>query len=402
MLSYQNETTVRLAAALRWSLTSLHMLPPARDVIPGVSLANAWALITVAYSGVEQSLKYLISQERQETVREWRCSDDGRELGHSHALIKLFDELDPEAKRVVTDYYKRFQSLHSYIPKPSLRGFLEEVSRGNKGYVLWRYSLVDEGPKGIPKNSPDAMVALWRGLVELIEVRNGRARPVIMPDESLWNLLRSYVPALHHRIEQADHPINACAEMLWEQYRGIYLSEKVKDDLDEWVRKIDECADNDLKLFVSRARGLSEKGGGIRWNTDRSRFEDAPWTLPLIEVGDKPQDAEDIVALDQARARQAILRIVHSSGFSVKERMLNTSQGEKTLRMGGEAKWQCTLEAKKVVSPTESCEIGIWESVGDPKAHLTSSSDCEMSVTSINWQVIEWLTSESESESVSR
>ena len=395
-LSYQDETALRLRGAVKWSRESLNILPPARDVHEGTSLANAWALITVSYSGVEQSLKFLIAQENHKTVGEWSCSDEGRELGKSHSLMKLFDELDPEAKRVVTEYYERFQSLHSYIQRRSLRGFMEEVSRGDKGYVLWRYSLVDEGPKGIPKNSPHAMIALWRGLVDLIEFRNRWARLVIMPDENLWDMLRSYIPALHRRMEEADHPLNACAEMLWEQYRGIAPSEDVKSDLDEWVRQIGQRADGDLQQFVWRARGLSERGGGIQWNKARNRFENVPWTLPLEEVDEKPHDAKAIEISKQGGARQAILRSVHSSGFSVRERMLNRSRGQKELRRGGEAKWQCTLQAEKSVSPAETCEIGIWESVLDPQLHVTVGSKCEMSMANIDWQVIEWLTSRSE------
>ena len=359
-------------------------------------MANAWALITVAYSGVEQSLKYLISQKEHKTVREWRSSEEGAKLGSSHGLIKLFDAIDSEAKHVVTEYYERFQSLHSYIPKPSLRGFIEEVSRGEKGYMLWRYSLVDEDPKGLPRNSPDGMMALWRGLVELISYRDGQAGPVMMPDADLRNMLRSYVPLLHSRMAQADHPLNACAEMLWEQFRGVSPSEEAASALDEWVQEIDNCPDGNLRHLVSRAIGLSESGAGIRWNKSRNRFEDIPWTLPLIEVDDKPQDAEPIEVSNGLVARKAILRAVHSSGFSVKERMLNRSKGENEMQQGREAKWQCTLRARKSMSSTEACEIEIWESVRDWRVHVTLSSDCERSMAGSKWQVFEWLTSKSE------
>ena len=397
-LDYQSETAARLRAAVKWSQKTLAVLPPARDLHRGTSLANAWALITVAYSGVEQSLKFLISQQKHKTVREWRCSEEGEKLGSSHGLIKLFDALDPNAVHVVTEYYERFQSLHRYITKRSLRGFLEEVSRGEKGYILWRYSLVDEDPKGLPMNSPHGMMALWCGLVELIEHRQGRARPVVMPDENLWDMLRSYDPCLRNRMEQADHPLNACAEMLWEQFRGIAQSEEVAQSLTQWVQQIADRADGNLLHLVLRARGLTETGAGIRWNKARNRFEDVPWTLPLIEVDDKPQDAESIDVSDQLGARQAVLRIVHSSGFSVKERMLNRSKGEKAIRRGREAKWQCTLQAEKAtMSSAETVEVRIWENILDPTMHVTLSGESEMSMARINWEVIEWLTSKDES-----
>ena len=166
-LEYQHETAARLRAAARWSQQTLSVVPPQADLHEGTSLANAWAIITVSYSGIEQSMKFLISQQNHSTVRDWRSSEEGKELGRSHGLRRIFDALDTEAKLAISEYYERFQSLHSYVSKRTVPTFLDEVSRGENGYGLWRYVLVEDDPGGPPLNSPDAMMAIWRGLVEI-------------------------------------------------------------------------------------------------------------------------------------------------------------------------------------------------------------------------------------------
>ena len=392
-LDYQRETLARLRAAMKWSDRTLSVVPPERDLHQGTSLANAWAIITTAYSGVEQSIKYLISQRSHNTVHEWRCGEDGKRLGNSHALIKLFNSLDAEAQHFATEYYERFQSLHSYITKSTLRGFLEEISRGERGYGLWRYVLVEDSPRGLPRNSPDAMLAIWSALVRIIEHRQGRGRPVVMPDEDLWDMLKSYDPLLRNRMEQADHPLNACAQMIWENYRGIAQSQETEKALSEWIGRVRERRDRNLEHLMQRARGTTDGGSGVLWNRTRNRFEDIPWTLPMIESDEKPSESRSIDTDTKDGLRHAILLALHRSDFSVAERMLDQHRARSSVRRGRKPKWQCTLHAEKSSGSGETVVLRIWESILDHSMHISTRGDYEGSIEPRCWEVVKLLSS---------
>ena len=392
-LEYQHETAARLRAAARWSQQTLSVVPPQTDLHEGTSLANAWAIITVSYSGVEQSMKFLISQQNHSTVRDWRSSEEGKELGRSHGLRRLFDALDTEAKQVISEYYERFQSLHSYVTKRTVPTFLDEVSRGENGYGLWRYLLVEDDPSGPPLNSPDAMMAIWRGLVEIIEHRQERQRPVVMPDEDLWDMLKSDNPSLRNRMEQGDHRLNVCARMIWEEYRGIPQSEGVTTALRKWINDLNGRRDRNLVYLLQRARGLTGGGVGIRWDRARKRFEDVPWTLEVIEDDQKPDNSRSMDTDTRAGLRHAILRALYRSRFSVLERMLGERRGREEMRRGSDPKWQCTLHATKFVAHRECATLEVWENIGNPGLHAVMSKNFETSVDHRDWKIVKLLTS---------
>ena len=52
-----------------------------RDLDPGTELAAHWPAITLAYSGLEQSFKYLAAIEQQKPIREMRRRYDNQ--GHN-------------------------------------------------------------------------------------------------------------------------------------------------------------------------------------------------------------------------------------------------------------------------------------------------------------------------------
>lgn len=136
MRQYHLEAAARLRAALRYCQHMLCAIPPKHDLHEGTELANAWALVTVSYSGIEQSLKLLLAQRDRLTVSEWRCSATGKRFRDSHGLRKLFDAIDEQARTTAAEYFKRFQSLHNYINSSSLEEYLAEASIGGRGYGL--------------------------------------------------------------------------------------------------------------------------------------------------------------------------------------------------------------------------------------------------------------------------
>ena len=236
-------------------------------------------------------------------------------------------------------------------PAPALRDFLEEVSRGNSGYSLWRYVLVEDAPDGVPRNSPYPMMAVWRSLLELIEYRQN-GRQMVMPNEDLWNMLRSYDPDVRKRMEEADHPLNACSQMILENYRGI-AQPKVK----EWLKDVRDryAGDSNLDYLVMRANGTAGNGCGIRWNIGNSRFEASPWTLPLVEAEEKPEDLRLMETDAKDGLRHGIVRALYRSGFSVSERMLDEYRGMSLIKGGREPRWQCTLQGKKALEVWRCC-----------------------------------------------
>ena len=187
-LDYENEAIARLLAALTWSQKALEEVPPDPDLHSGTALANAWALITIAYSGIEQSLKYMLARRSALPVDDWILTPAGKKH-KKHHLLKLFDDLDACDQYALNEYYARFQSLHNYIEEPTLRSFLCKVSDQGKGYERWRYALVNAtAPNDLPRNSADAMLAIWSASVYLIQHRQN-ATGFMMPDAELWEML---------------------------------------------------------------------------------------------------------------------------------------------------------------------------------------------------------------------
>ena len=99
--------------------------PLTRELHPGTDIARNWTVITAAYSGLEQTLKYLIAEERDLTIAELinysapkrtgniEC-ETGKYPYRTHNLGRLYSELEESTRNIVQDFYGRFQSLHSY------------------------------------------------------------------------------------------------------------------------------------------------------------------------------------------------------------------------------------------------------------------------------------------------
>ena len=383
---YHLEAAARLRTALRYCQNMLSAIPPRHDLHEGTELANAWALVTVSYSGIEQSLKLILAQRDRLTVSEWRRSATAKRLRNSHGLRGLFDAIDEQAQETTAEYYKRFRSLHNYISTPSLEEFLTEASAeasSGGGYGLWRYVLV-EFPSELPSASFDAMLAVWASLLEVIECRNGRRRPFVMPDVRLSRAVLKACPvAFREQMTQYDHPLNALADISWKSYRNIPMTAGIEKDAHTWLSTA-SSNDRDFNFLVIRARGQAFSGIGVRWNKTSSRFETIPWNLPLIERFDKPRRLRTIECNVDAM-RIALLKALHPSGFSVRERLLDIN----SLRGSRSSRWQCTLKAEKDAGSRASIEI--WESAADlgRLLHVKTSKKFEEHVDPKQWQGVE-------------
>lgn len=136
-----------------------------RDMHAGTNIAQIWLFITAGYSGLEQTIKFLIAEENSLTINEVR------RRYRTHNIERLFRELNDSTKNVVRDYYRRFQSLHSYITVESLDEFLTIVSNSDgKGYERWRYTLIEDEEQ-LPRNSAEALIAIWGVCTEIASER---------------------------------------------------------------------------------------------------------------------------------------------------------------------------------------------------------------------------------------
>ena len=173
--------------------------PPVHELSPSYALSNIWPALTMSYSGIEQTRKFLLARARGLSVAELialprSASREPHGSFRSHDLSWLFGQLDPPVRAALEADFRTFLSLYSFIPHDGLDDFLLDISghRGD-GYQRWRYILVefDASP---PRNSPDAMLANWRCLLlELSRQSEWSAPSLPFPhhvEQDLLHLLR--------------------------------------------------------------------------------------------------------------------------------------------------------------------------------------------------------------------
>ena len=362
----------RLRTAMLWTDGVFDAHPPKPDLDPGTALANAWALITIAYSGIEQSLKYLLAQRSGLTVDDWLKKEPARK---HHDIHKLFDVLEANDKDVLRESYSRFRSLHMYIEEPCLESYLRTVSHEGQGYQRWRYALVETSVVDIPRNSIDAMMSIWRTIVYLIEHRQF-GKDIPMPDVELCDELWASIDIDLYEIitKYDDHFLNVCAQLLWEGYRRRGSPELLQA-IHEWEESLYNKGGNVL-AFVARARGISCYGRGIFWDEEAFRFKDIPWNMGLLEADEEPNNAYEV---PYGEARRDVLREVYSSGFEVKERAHDRRKAEDDYRRCGKCKWQCTVMAEKTQPAGEKTTLRVWEHIfhTDPYIWVVVENDTE-------------------------
>lgn len=137
------EKVQRLLTAHKKTTEVLEGEPVTRELHPGTDIARNWTVITSAYSGLEQTLKYLIAEECELSIEELidfiaPQNAEVNELRHgrypyrTHNLVLLFLKLQEPTQVVVRDFCQRFRSLHSYIGNTDVDQFLTLIS-GPKG-----------------------------------------------------------------------------------------------------------------------------------------------------------------------------------------------------------------------------------------------------------------------------
>ena len=163
-MNEQFEKVQRLLTAQGRTKKVLESEPVVWELHPGTDIAQAWPTITAAYSGLEQTIKYLIAEEKGWSIQElvdFAGTENGepREGGRrkypyrTHNLHCLFSKLEDPTKDIVQEFFGRYESLHPDIGVGRVDEFLCRVSgKKGDGYVRWRYALIEE--KTLPTNSP--------------------------------------------------------------------------------------------------------------------------------------------------------------------------------------------------------------------------------------------------------
>ena len=297
------EPIQRLAVAHEKTKILSDSTPPSVDIHPGTNLANHWLVITGSYSGIEQAFKYLIAKEKNVKISELLCR---KSPYLTHDLSWLFAELSPETKESLRKFYKQYQSLHLYIGIDNIDEFL------NNGYVLWRYSLIQNNDKDIPKSSPSAMIEIWGACIDIAKDKHFEGDPspkpanFMMPVEKLasalanefhdtytkvgierrnageqlqdmiqselyeWgckngNLLNAFAKALRHFDQHGNHGQIGLSEWL-----DNILTRCIQSVMNSSLVSMDIIS---MRFFVARACGRTPYGKSIQWNNNTELFE---------------------------------------------------------------------------------------------------------------------------------
>lgn len=376
------EKVQRLQTAYAKTKSVLEDQPPGRDLHPGTDIAQQWLVITAAYSGLEQTLKFLIAEEKGCSIEQLLKKKSYR----THDLGNLFLSLGEEVKDHAREFYRIFQSLHCYIDVEEVDDFLNIISSPDgKGYEYWRYTLIQED-NPLPTNSSEFMMAIWSILVQIVIQKWNCAKhlSVQMPDEilrkqlllTLQNVVNNGIIKLQERCElyqenvlqeienwlqKKTHPLNAFSDVLW--HYGKYRSHGVKgasdwfsEVLTTWAADVIKCPTASvptlLRFFVARAQGGTPDGASIRWNPEIKRFETMPWSLEKC-VRDKPPP-QAIVIDENYVSLQDLWICAKESGYQVLEnRAFKAYQTQSS--------WFCALRVQTEVSGEVEPLLSIWQ-----------------------------------------
>ena len=402
----QREILQRLKSAQKRSQEAFEKTEIGWDLHPGTQIANWWPFIAAGYSGIEQSFKFLLAVNQKTVIRELLKSPKYR----THNLLFLFQGLDKKTQRILREYYRRFHSLHNYIRTETLEDFLKEVSgKAGKGYEQWRYALIEPGR--IPPNSVDCMMAIWEASVQLITKRQHPKQEILMPEQQL---LRKFEDAIRHVwrntillrqvghkedtndaldkwCEDYGHPINAFAQLIWNDYRGITTENLVDLNwlaklLSLWLDRIKDLRNNNnqtsLSYFIERARGNTRDGLGIRWDEGKKQFESIPWNMEEIALEIIPSTAQKMEG-EKTLMRDRILQRVYNGGFDVKE---NQFRGKHTR----DEIWMCTLLAEKEQISGEKLVVKVWEQKWDSDSYVEVQGACLEETTEVQELIQDW------------
>ena len=407
----KGEKVQRLCTAHKKTKEILEREPILRDFHPGTDIAQRWTLITAAYSGLEQTLKFLIADEKSYTIKQLRNhqsqgnkekkSNGGRYPYRTHDLSGLFCHLEESKKEVVRDYYGQFQSLHSYIKIENLDHFLVEVSRHDgKGYERWRYTLIED-KKQLPRNSTEALVAIWGVCNEIAGGSLSEKRSVRMLDENLrWKLcqrlkneaskvsikrqdagqqFQNLALEVNDRLFQGKHALNVFTEILWhfDRYRSHGLtnvSDQLSEAISRWVNDVScyrsRSGMTSLRWFVERAQGRTREGESIRWNPETKRFEDVPWALEHLSQDKLPPNAFAVNSTSSMGILQKLKMDAKESGYEIRENRAFMSSANSDIDV-----WHRTLEVSEIhnMKPV----VTIWQNWEDGCQRFYFVEECK-------------------------
>lgn len=380
------EKVQRLVVAHTKTKEALENQPVTWDVHPGSEIASKWPVITAAYSGFEQTMKYLIAEEKAQTIAELIARRNGKKSPYeTHDLSKLFRKLAEPTQGVVREFYARFQSLHPYITIKTADEFLKEISHeGGHGYARWRYALVEDKP--LPRNSPEALVAVWGVCVQIAEERVWGNTRVWMPDKALsWRLgswlddlilevsverqsagepFRDIMGEVRDWAWRAGHPLNAFADVLWHftrygEHGQADTSEWLSDALTRWAKAVLTnpaiAGRTMMRTFVERARGDARDGQSVRWDRAVNRFEAVPWSLEARHQDTLPQAAVEFGDPTGTRLR-ALWAATKRSRYRVLEnRAFEAPPNEEP--------WFCTLKIQDRDGGDGRPLVSLWQKV---------------------------------------
>ena len=141
-------------------------VPFHRDMMADYETIQAWPIITLCYTGIEQAAKFLLRTYGKEVKKD------------KHKLVPLFERLGNPVGSIAQHYYAdclrelEFPLHMPDGPPENALTFLAIID-GEDGYSRWRY-FPSEGHlenREPTKNSHVLMLVLWAALSDIIEAR---------------------------------------------------------------------------------------------------------------------------------------------------------------------------------------------------------------------------------------
>lgn len=181
-----------------------HERPVQRDMFPEYDAIAAWGPITICYSGIEQAMKCLL-QMRDSYVKK----------DHKHHEIgKLFHDLAKEEQEVLHESYRRYRSLHDYIPPETVASFLAAI---DTGYNTWRYFLLEGDINVLPTTHPGAMLDIWSALCGILDAR-------VFKNHGLYSVEK-----------RIDHHLEMAFDATWAEWNSrVVMTQREADDIRRW------------------------------------------------------------------------------------------------------------------------------------------------------------------------
>ena len=393
----QHMITLRLRSAYGETLAGYAQRPRRNELLGDVAVAQEWPAISAAYSGIEQTLKFLIALDKGLTVDELLVQDgivenpEEEPVVHTkyriHYLCTLFSRLDPGTCNRVEQDYAVWQSLYDYIPIRSCAEFLAHIQGNhNKGHLDWRYCLIlGQTP---PQNSADAMLTIWGLLVRRCEARAGHPHRsgTRTANEEVADGLRDYLKAAFTDAETATaeshgeigrlrkesegwSPTKTClvnnmAALLG--YCRRYGRVSDQEGSESWVFVLAHCVRRlmydvaqgkrgPLFTFVRRAFGEFPTGESVRWNPGVHRFENVPWPLQCEAIEQEPVGATRVELEDNADGRlRDIWDHARIDGYEVKETRKFAAQLP-------DDRWHLRMRVFDRLSGTNQAYFSVWQ-----------------------------------------